>query len=67
MRANSAFVLYAHVYRVPPVLSSTFSVFVVRVYLPIVAVSVSRLRMCVSAAARASNYNGLGVLRALRL
>ena len=41
--------------------------FVVRVYLPIVAVSVLRLRTCASAAARASNYNGLGVLRALRL
>ena len=41
--------------------------FVVRVYLPIVAVSVPRLRTYASAVARASNYNGLGVLRALRL
>lgn len=40
--------------------------FLVRVYLPIVAVSVPLLRTCASAA-RASNYNGLGVLRALRL
>lgn len=67
MKANSTFVLCAHVHSVPPVLQSTFSVFVVRVYLPIVAVSVPRLRTCASAAARASNYNGLGVLRALRL
>ena len=51
--------LRVHVYRVPPVLSSTFSVFVVRVYLSIVAVSVPRLRTCASAAACASNHNGL--------
>lgn len=67
VKVKSAFVLRAHVYHVPSVLSSTFSVFVVRVYLSIVAVSGPRLRTCASAAARASNYNGLGVLRALCL
>lgn len=59
MKVKSAFVLRAHVYCVPPVLSSTFSVFVVRVYLLIVAVSVPRLRTRASAAACASNHNGL--------
>ena len=59
VKVKSAFVLRAHVYRVPPVLSSTFSVFVVRVCLPVVAVSVPRLRTCASAAACASNHNGL--------
>ena len=67
VKVKSAFVLRAHVYRVPPVLSSTFSVFVVRVYLSIVAVSVPRLRTRASAAACASNHNGLRGLGVLRL
>ena len=50
-----------------PGFSSTFSVFVVRACLPIVAWSVPRLRLCASVASGVSNDNGLSGLGALRL